>query len=129
MCGFERVARAGLFWRARVSGIIRQSFRPDQFEPATVASWLAFYVLAQSDPNARRLLAVYARRLNSNLVDALSGVATREDARRIAEGVAALIDGLYIRRALKGGPPDPASAIALVEDYVDTQLAHPEHRA
>lgn len=115
--------------RARISGIVRQSFGPDQFAPATVAAWLAFYVLAQSDPNARRLLSVYARRLNSNLVDALSGLASHTDARRIAEGIAALIDGLYIRRALKGGPPDPASAIALVEDYVDTQLAALERRA
>jgi len=30
--------------RARISGIIGQSFRPEQFEPATVAAWLAFYV-------------------------------------------------------------------------------------
>jgi TetR/AcrR family transcriptional repressor of bet genes len=127
--GVREALRDSAHPRDRISGIIRQSFRPDQFEPATVSSWLAFYVLAQSDPNARRLLAVYARRLNSNLVDALSDIAPRADARRIAEGIAALIDGLYIRRALKGGPPDPASAIALVEDYVDTHLAALERRA
>jgi len=115
--------------RARISGIIGQSFRPEQFEPATVAAWLAFYVLAQSDEQARRLLSVYARRLHSNLVDALARIAPKDDAQRIAEGIAALIDGLYIRRALKGGPPDPASAMALVEDYVDTQLAALESRA
>jgi TetR/AcrR family transcriptional repressor of bet genes len=109
--------------RARLSGIIRQSFRSDQFEPAAVGAWLAFYVLAQSDGQARRLLGIYARRFNSNLVDALVRIAPRADSLRIAEGVAALIDGLYIRRALKDGPPDPASAIALVEDYVDTELA------
>ena len=40
----------------------------------------------------------------------------------MAHRIAALIDGLYIRRALKDGPPDPASAIALLEDYVDTEL-------
>ena len=114
--------------RSRISGIIRQSFGPDQFVPATVAAWLAFYVLAQSDPQARRLLGIYARRLNSNLVDALSRIAPRAASRRIAEGVAALIDGLYIRRALKDGPPDPASAIALVEEYVDTALAALERR-
>ena len=108
--------------RQRISGIIRQSFRRDQFQPATVAAWLAFYVLAQSDRQARRLLAVYARRLNSNLVDALTRIAPRADALRIAEGIAALIDGLYIRRALKDGPPDPTSAVALVEGYVDTEL-------
>ena len=114
--------------RTRISGIIRQSFGPDQFVPATVAAWLAFYVLAQSDPQARRLLGIYGRRLNSNLVDALVRIAPRAAALRIAEGIAALIDGLYIRRALKHGPPDPASAIALVENYVDTELAALEGR-
>jgi TetR/AcrR family transcriptional repressor of bet genes len=114
--------------RARISGIISQSFRPEQFEPATVAAWLAFYVLAQSDEQARRLLSVYARRLHSNLVDALARIAPKDDALRIAEGIAALIDGLYIRRALKGGPPDPSSAISLVEDYIDTHLAALERR-
>ena len=62
------------------------------------------------------------------LVEALARITPRTDARRIAEGVAALIDGLYIRRALKDGPPDPASAIALVEDYVDTELTVQESR-
>jgi TetR/AcrR family transcriptional repressor of bet genes len=109
--------------RARVSAVITQSFGPEQFTPATIAAWLAFYVRAQSDPDARRLLAVYARRLHSNLVAALIGLVPRAEAVRIAEGIAAMIDGLYIRRALKDGPPDPASAVALLEDYVDTQLA------
>jgi len=121
--GVREELRASDAPRARISGIIRQSFGPDQFVPATVAAWLAFYVLAQSDSQARRLLGIYARRLNSNLVDALARIAPRAGAMRIAEGIAALIDGLYIRRALKDGPPDPASAIALVEGYVDTALA------
>ncbi|HSF94992.1 MAG TPA: transcriptional regulator BetI [Thermohalobaculum sp.] len=109
--------------RARISAIIGQSFRPEQFDAANVSAWLSFYMLAQSDPQARRLLAIYARRLSSNLVEALICLAPRAEALRIAEGIAALIDGLYIRRALKDGPPDPASAIALVEDFVDTRLA------
>ncbi len=126
--GVRDALRASDAPRARISGIIRQSFGPDQFAPATVAAWLAFYVRAQSDPQARRLLGIYARRLNSNLVDALTRITPRVSALRIAEGIAALIDGLYIRRALKDGPSDPASAIALVEDYVDTELAILERR-
>jgi len=126
--GVREVLRASDVPRVRISGVIRQSFGPDQFAPATVAAWLAFYVRAQSDPQARRLLGIYARRLNSNLVDSLTRLAPRVAALRIAEGVAALIDGLYIRRALKDGPSDPASAIALVEDYVDTELAILERR-
>lgn len=126
--GVSAVLRAAGEPRQRITGVIQQSFRVDQFEPAIVAAWLAFYVLAQSDREARRLLGVYARRLNSNLVDALTRIIPRHDALRIAEGIAALIDGLYIRRALKDGPPDPASAIALVEDYVDTELTVLESR-
>jgi TetR/AcrR family transcriptional repressor of bet genes len=126
--GVRGALRASDAPRARISGIIHQSFSPDQFAPETVAAWLAFYLLAQSNPQARRLLGVYARRLNSNLVDALTRIAPRVDALRIAEGIAALIDGLYIRRALKDGPPDPASAIALLEDYVDTELTVLESR-
>lgn len=125
--GVSTALRAANMPRERISVIIRQSFRADQFEPATVAAWLAFYVLAQSDQQARRLLGVYARRLNSNLVDALTRTAPRVDTLRIAEGIAALIDGLYIRRALKDGPPDPASAIALVEHYVDIELTFLEN--
>lgn len=109
--------------RARLSAVIARSFGSEQFTSATIAAWLAFYVRAQSDAEARRLLTVYARRLHSNLVAALAEIVTRAEAVRIAEGIAAMVDGLYIRRALKDGPPDPASAIALLEDYVDTQLA------
>lgn len=120
--------------RQRLSRIVAESFAPGQFAPATVSAWLAFYVHAQNEPGARRLLRVYGRRLHSNLVHDLRPLA-RDDAPRIAEGVAALIDGLYIRRALAADPISPATspstapetAIALVEDYLDMQLArrHP----
>jgi TetR/AcrR family transcriptional repressor of bet genes len=109
--------------RERISAIICVNFSAGQFRDEIVAAWLAFYVEAQRKPAMRRLLRVYARRLNSNLMSALTPVASRADAARIAEGVGALIDGLYIRRALAETPSDAASAIALVENYVDTQLA------
>lgn len=108
--------------RERVSAIIAVNFSTPQFSPDVVAAWLTFYVEAQRSPDMRRLLAVYARRLHSNLTHALSALMPRSQASRTAEGIAALIDGLYIRRALKHGAPDPGSAIALVEDYVTMKL-------
>jgi len=108
--------------RARLSAIIAANFAAEQFEPATVSAWLVFYVRAQESAEARHLLQIYARRLHANLCHALRPLAA-DAAPAIAEGIGALIDGLYIRRALKDGPADPASAIALVEDYVDGQLA------
>ena len=47
------------------------------------------------------------------------------EAERMAEAIAAMIDGLYIRRALRDGLPHPVSAAALVEDYVETKLEPP----
>lgn len=108
---------------ARVRAIIAVNFSQKQFRAETVAAWLAFYVEAQRSPALRRLLRVYARRLHSNLMSGLAALMTRPQAERVAEGIAALIDGLYIRRALKEGAPDAASAIALVEDYLQTKLS------
>ena len=108
--------------RERISAVIAVNFSDKQFQPDTIAAWLAFYVEAQRSPDLRRLLVVYARRLNSNLVDALAKLMPRDEATGAAESIAALIDGFYIRRALKDDAPDAASAIRLVEGFVDMKL-------
>lgn len=107
--------------RARVSAIIAVSFSEKQFSEDVVAAWLAFYVDAQRAPDIRRLLSIYARRLHANLMSGLTPIAGAYDAERIAEGAAAMIDGLYIRKALGTGPARH-DAVALVEDHVETQL-------
>jgi TetR/AcrR family transcriptional repressor of bet genes len=40
----------------------------------------------------------------------------------VAEGLGALIDGLYLREVLKSGAPDGAAAVAMALDYLDGQL-------
>ena len=107
--------------RGRVSAIISVSFSEKQFSEDVVAAWLAFYVDAQRAPDIRRLLSIYARRLHANLMSGLTPIAGAYDAERIAEGAAAMIDGLYIRKALGTGPARH-DAVALVEDHVETQL-------
>ncbi|WP_394690151.1 transcriptional regulator BetI [Hoeflea sp.] len=107
--------------RERISAIIAVSFSEEQFSDDVVAAWLAFYVVAQRTPDIRRLLSIYARRLHSNLMSGLAPLAGAYDAERIAEGAAAMIDGLYIRKALGTGPARH-DAVALVEDHIETQL-------
>jgi TetR/AcrR family transcriptional repressor of bet genes len=109
--------------RDRLSAIIAVNFSAKQFRPDVIAAWLAFYVEAQGSPAIHRLLRAYGRRLHSNLMVPLLGLLPREKARCTAEGIAALIDGLYIRRALRHGTMNAASALALVEDYLDGKLA------
>lgn len=92
----------------RLEAIIDGSFDPNCFDPATISAWLNFYVLAQRDPEAARLLRVYQKRLNSNLIHALRGRCN--DPKAVATILAAQIDGVYLRAALDKGDMTGASA-------------------
>ncbi|MFZ5750136.1 MAG: choline-responsive transcriptional repressor BetI [Pseudomonadota bacterium] len=107
--------------RGRLVAIIRASFASGSFRREVVGAWLNFYVLAQTLPEAKRLLGVYQARLRSNLVHDLRPlVGARADG--IARGLGALIDGVYIREALTRGTPDGAAAAALVLDHLSLEL-------
>ncbi len=106
--------------RARLEAIVRASFGPENFIPATIAAWLNFYVHAQSNPGARRLLVIYQARLRSNLIYGFRPLVGARAA-DLAESTAAMIDGLYIRHAL-GGEADGAEAAARVIGLIDTLL-------
>ncbi|NUB43974.1 transcriptional regulator BetI [Fertoebacter nigrum] len=105
----------------RLMAILRASFSPANFRREVVGAWLNFYVLAQTVPEARRLLAVYQRRLRSNLLFCLRPLVD-DRAGAVADGLGALIDGVYLREALKGGTPDGGAAVATVLTYLDRQM-------
>ena len=109
--------------RERLEAIIEASFGPDQFDPAVVAAWLAFYVQAQRKGDASRLLAIYEARLRSNLVYALRQLVPLEAARRIATGLGSLIDGFYLRAALKDFGMSRSDAVAMTLEYLELTLA------
>jgi TetR/AcrR family transcriptional repressor of bet genes len=106
---------------ARVKAILAASFSPANFRREAVSAWLNFWVLAQSVPEAKRLLAVYQKRLRSNLLAGLRPLAG-DRAESIADGLGALIDGLYLREVLKTGAPDGAAAVATAMAYLNAKL-------
>lgn len=86
--------------RARLLAVLDASLGPEHFDADTIAAWLNFYALAQQDEDAARLLRVYHRRLRANLLGNLRPlVGQRAD--RVADTLGALIDGVYLRRALE----------------------------
>ncbi len=105
----------------RLNGIVAASFHAENFAPEVVAAWLTFYVQAQNSSEAHRLLRVYARRLHSNLVFNLRPLTDRAD--HIAQGMASIIDGFYLRHALQDAVPDRAAMQTLVMEYLELQLA------
>ncbi|RFC63061.1 transcriptional regulator BetI [Fulvimarina endophytica] len=108
--------------RQRIEAIVEASFEPAQFDSAIVSAWLAFYLEAYRSPQAARLLTIYARRLDSNLVHALRCLVAPSSVRITAQGLASLIDGLYIRAALQDRAPKREDAVQLVLDYLALRL-------
>lgn len=97
----------------RVEAIVRSSFSSSNFRKEVVAAWLNFYVLAQRSPEARRLLMVYQMRLRSNLRHALRP-SCGDHAAPMADRIAALVDGVYLRQSLGGDAHDSTHAVRLV---------------
>jgi len=107
--------------QGRLIGIIRASFATSSFRHEVIGAWLNFYVLAQTVPEAHRLLRIYQGRLQSNLLHSLRPL-IGERAEPVACGLGAMIDGVYIREALKGGAPDGAAAAGVVLAYLAGEL-------
>jgi len=107
--------------RSRVEAIIRASFSDTSFRQEVIAAWLNFYVMALSSAPAKRLLLIYQRRIRSNLCHGLRPLLGAR-AGGVAENIAALIDGGYLRQSLGQETVDGAKAIEIVMQYLDLEL-------
>lgn len=107
--------------RDRLRAIVQANFSSLNFRREVIGAWLNFYVLAQTVPEAKRLLNIYQKRLHSNLVHDLRKL-VGASAEKVAHGLAAMIDGVYIRQALRDGPPDGATAAAMALQHLTLEL-------
>lgn len=107
----------------RLFAIIDANFASEMSTPAVEAVWLSFWGQVRQAPNLARIQRVYERRMLSNLLFALRPLLSREDAQQVAKGLAALIDGLWVKCALRELPLDTLEAREIARNYVTTQLA------
>jgi TetR/AcrR family transcriptional repressor of bet genes len=82
---------------------------------------LNFYVLAQTVPEAKRLLTIYQARIRSNLAYSLRPLIGAR-ASQAASRIAAMIDGVYLRQSLVKARPDQSEAAGQVIDYLYFEL-------
>ena len=107
----------------RLEAIVEASFSASQFKRKTIVAWLVFYVHAYSSISAARLLNIYTKRLESNLVHAYRQLLPNYDeAKRAAEASAAMIDGAFIRHALRKNGPDRYEAIEICKLQIYAQI-------
>jgi TetR/AcrR family transcriptional repressor of bet genes len=107
--------------RARLSAIVEANFAPVQYSGQVMTAWLALYGAARHSQDLSRLLRLYHARLHANLKHALLSLHEPETAEQLATGIAALIDGVWLRAALTDDTGNRAQALKLIEDYIDTQ--------
>jgi TetR/AcrR family transcriptional repressor of bet genes len=107
--------------RGRIEAVIRAGFSTTNFRREVVAAWLNFYVLAQTNTEARALLLIYQNRMRSNLVHDLRQL-VGDRAEGAAERIAGLIDGLYLREALGRKVPSGDEATRQVLEALDLEI-------
>ena len=109
--------------RQRICAIIDACFGDAQFDEQVFSAWLALYGNARKSLRLRNILVLYHRRLKSCLLHDLRRLVPEAEALRLAEGIAAMIDGLWLRYALTGKPDHPETPRALTRDYLAAALA------
>jgi TetR/AcrR family transcriptional repressor of bet genes len=108
--------------RAHLRAIIDSNFDDSQVNGPAMKTWLAFWASSMHQPALNRLQRINDHRLYSNLCCQFRRVLPQESARAAARGLAALIDGLWLRGALSGDAFDVQQAVQIAYDYLDQQL-------
>ncbi|HPQ97120.1 MAG: transcriptional regulator BetI [Thiothrix sp.] len=106
----------------RLQAIVAGNFAPGQVDPRVVKTWLTFWALSMHEPRLHRLQRVNEQRLLSHLRLELKRILPPERAAFVAQGVAALIDGIWLRGALSPQGIQVDMARSLITDYLQQQL-------
>ena len=110
--------------RAHMRAIIDGNFDRSQVSQSVMKTWLAFWASSMHRHNLHRLQHVNDRRLYSNLCHQFRQCLPKQQAREAAGGLAAMIDGLWLRGALAPEGLDVDRARELAYAYLDEKLAH-----
>ncbi|MEX0292563.1 transcriptional regulator BetI [Pseudomonas putida] len=109
--------------RAHLRVIIEGNFDASQVNGPAMKTWLAFWASSMHQPSLHRLQRINDHRLYSNLCCQFRRAMPLDEARTAARGLAALIDGLWLRGALSGDAFDTGQAIQIAYEYLELQLA------
>ncbi|MDR0481422.1 MAG: transcriptional regulator BetI [Gallionellaceae bacterium] len=113
--------------RAQLRAIVDGNFDDSQISATAMRVWLTFWAASMHQPELARLQRANDKRLYSNLCCQFSRVLPQSQACQAARGLAALIDGLWLRGSLTGKQFDTDMASRIAYEYIDFHcppLAH-----
>ena len=106
-----------------IKAIIDSNFDISQVNQRAMRIWLDFWSASMHMPELGRLQRINDQRLYSNLKFHFLKLLPEDQASIAARGLAALIDGLWLRGSLNGDAEfDATMARSIAYNYVDTQL-------
>ncbi|NOH51559.1 transcriptional regulator BetI [Vibrio coralliilyticus] len=106
----------------RINAIIDGNFVGYQAENKVAKTWLAFWSYSVHEPELKRLQRVNEKRLLSHLRIELKALFEKDQAEIIVHGIAALIDGIWLRGTMNPDGIDADKARLIINDYLDKQL-------
>lgn len=107
----------------RLMAVVDGNLGPELFTPEAVSAWLAFWSQVPTHPNLARIQTVIIRRLHSNLVHALRPFLREPEVQDVAQDLACLIDGIWLRAALNPRGPDGADARRAAIGFITHRLS------
>lgn len=111
-----------------IKAIIDSNFDISQVNQRAMRIWLDFWSASMHMPELGRLQRINDQRLYSNLKFHFLKLLLEDQASIAARGLAALIDGLWLRGSLNGDTEFDATMARLIAyNYVDTQLKLMKH--
>ena len=111
-----------------IKAIIDSNFDISQINQRAMRIWLDFWSASMHMPELGRLQRINDQRLYSNLKFHFLKLLPEDQASIAARGLAALIDGLWLRGSLNGDAEfDATMARSIAYNYVDTQLKLMKH--
>lgn len=118
----EALAHAEHTPQARLTAIICGNFSASQVSKAAMNTWLAFWANSFYQPDLHRLQQMNHRRLHSNLKHEFLKVLDEKHAEQSALGLAALIDGFWLRGTLLQSEFDLDEVLNVCQSYIQCQL-------
>lgn len=109
-------------YQQRIIAIVDGNFVGFQAENQVAKTWLAFWSYSMHEPQLKRLQRVNEKRLLSHLKIELKALFGADQAEVVANGIAALIDGIWLRGTLNPQGIDADKARFIINDYLDKQL-------
>jgi betaine-aldehyde dehydrogenase len=108
----------------RLRAFVLAHLNPGELSSESSRAWLSFWGLALYTPALARLQRVHQERMVSNLKHELRALVVPDAVNRIAETIAALIDGFWLRAALAGAwKPDVEIPVDWIFEAIDRDIA------